>query len=323
VPNLLRLAAQAAPYFRPKPGQSTSDWLNRFTRNRQVHRLVDNVAGAFFAAAGGDLPAEVFLHYMTEGSAFKKIGYAPGGTVEVWNPLARYVEKAGGEVWLNSPAIRLIPGKDGLISGAEINRQGSKVAVGARVVVSNIGPLNTIRLAGDETFSSAYAEDVERSTDGAAIITVHFASQTPLAEWPGLALAGKSRRLTYAGNFSAPELRRIKRQGRWFLYSGASTPRPARGAFDLEAEKTLLMADLKDYFPGFDESMIVAIDVAAHEWPAQRAIAGYDLPVETPVANLWNVGDGVKAWADAGTAACVRTADKVVGQVVARIPVGR
>lgn len=67
--------------------------------------------------------------------------------------------------------------------------------------------------------------------------------------------------------------------------------------------------------------MIVAIDVTAHECPAQRAITGYDLPIETPVANLWSVGDGVKEFGDAGTAACTRTANRAVEQVSENFPI--
>jgi hypothetical protein len=73
---------------------------------------------------------------------------------------------------------------------------------------------------------------------------------------------------------------------------------------------------------GFDQyATILAWDITAHEWPAQRAITGHDLPVETPVRNLWNVGDGVKLGANAGTAACVRTADAVVSQILSTFPV--
>lgn len=321
VPNLLKFIGSVAPVFRPKKGQSTTEWVNRFTRNKRIHNLVDNVCGAFFAGSGEDVLAEVFLFCLTQGTSFKSIGYTVGGTIEVWKGLSNWIESQGGEVWLNSPVKRLIFGSDGLVTGAEIEHEGQTVSVSVDVVVSNVGPLNTVRIAGAENFPVGYAESVEKATDGAAIITMHFASPKPLVQWPGLALIGKSRRLTYAGNFSAPEQKRILRPGEWYLYSGASTPRPARGDFDLEKEKQLLIADLKDYFPGFDESMIVAIDVTAHEWPAQRAITGFDLPIETPVANLWNVGDGVKEFGDAGTAACTRTANRAVKQVIESFPI--
>jgi hypothetical protein len=70
-----------------------------------------------------------------------------------------------------------------------------------------------------------------------------------------------------------------------------------------------------------DEATILAVDVTARDWPAQRAVTGYDLPIQTPVANLWNVGDGVKPWGEAGTAACAETARAAVEQIVARYPV--
>jgi phytoene desaturase len=321
VPNLLKFIGSISPGRRPEKGESTTQWLNRFTRSKRIHNLVDNVCGAFFAGAGSDVPAEVLLYCLTEGTSFKNIGYPVGGTIEVWKGLANYIESRGGEVWLNSPVKRLLFGSDGLVSGAEIEHEGQIVVVSARVAISNAGPLNTVRLSGAANFPAGYAESVEKATDGAAIITMHFASSRPLVKWPGLALIGQSRRMTYAGNFSAPEQRRILRPGEWYLYSAASTPRPARGPFDLDKERELLIADIRDYFPGFDESMLLATDVTAHEWPAQRAITGYDLPIETPVANLWNVGDGVKEFGDAGTAACTRTANRAVNQAVEKFPI--
>lgn len=318
LPTILRFIT-AIPAFRPRPGQSTTEWFNRFSKNETVHGLLDNVLGGFFAATGRDLPAKSLVAYLIKGSGFKNLGYPPGGTIEVWKPLVQAIEARGSRVWLNAPASELVIGPTGYVSGAVIERDGARVTVGADVVVSNTGPLNTVRIAGAQNFPAGYAESVEQQTDGGAIITVHFASKAPLVDWPALALAGKSRRFTYAGNYSAPEHQRSKPG--WYLYSAASTPRPARGAFDLESEKALLLADIRDHFHGFDDhARVLAWDVTAHDWPAQRAITGYDLPVETPIANLWNVGDGVKLGADAGTAACVRTADEVVGQILNKFP---
>jgi phytoene dehydrogenase-like protein len=317
-PRLLKAVTRVAPWLRPAPGQSVTAWLGRITRNKAVHKLVDNVVGAMFAASGDDLPADVFLHYFVNGSAFKTIGLAPGGTIEVWKPLADVVTENGGQVWLNSTVSKLTIGHDGLVDGAIVERDGASVVVRARMVVSDVGPLATVALAGEDNLPPGYTQDVRRVTDPSAIITVHFASRKPLADFDGLALIAKSRRLVYAANFSAPEQRRTP--AGWHLYCGASVPRPARGQFDLESEKSLLLADLGEQFPGFDDAKILKISVTAHDWPAQRAVTGYDLPVETPIANLWNVGDGVKLWGQAGTAACAETARVVVDQIVARYP---
>jgi len=46
------------------------------------------------------------------------------------------------------------------------------------------------------------------------------------------------------------------------------------------------------------------------DWPPQRAVAGFDLPPGTPVANLRNAADGVKEYADRGVTACLETAQE-------------
>jgi hypothetical protein len=52
------------------------------------------------------------------------------------------------------------------------------------------------------------------------------------------------------------------------------------------------------------------------DWPAQRSIAGLDLPRETPLENLWNVGDGVREYANGGIQACAESGRLAVSQVL-------
>jgi hypothetical protein len=108
----------------------------------------------------------------------------------------------------------------------------------------------------------------------------------------------------------------------WHLYAGTSVPKPAVGHFDEAAEIELVLADLRDQIPGFTDARILSTVVTRDDWPPQRAVAGFDLPNTTPIANLWNVGDGVKEYANGGTTACAETAKLVVEQIVARFPVG-
>jgi len=290
-PHVFAAISRGLPWFRPKKNEPLRSWLNRFTRSKSIHGLIDNVVGAMFAASADELPADVFVHYFTRDTAFKKIGMPPGGTIETWEPFAGVINAAGGTIWLHSTVSRLTFGLDGLVDGAVVERSdGATVNVSCRLAVSNAGPLATIRLGRAENFPAGYAEEIEEWSNPAAIITVHFASRTPLAEFPCLAIFSKTRRLAYAGNFSAIELNRAPRG--WHLYCGASVPRPCRGEFDIEKEKALLLQDLHEQFPGFDERQIITIDVTAHDWPAQRAVTGFDQPQATPLANLWNVGDG-------------------------------
>ena len=52
------------------------------------------------------------------------------------------------------------------------------------------------------------------------------------------------------------------------------------------------------------------------DWPAARTCPGYNMPQETPIANLWNVGDSVIAYGDGGTQACAETGKKAAEMAV-------
>lgn len=310
--------ATLLPVLKPKKGQMVCDWLNKFSKNAGFHAFMNKVCGSMFAGSTKDVPADAFYHYLTKGSMFKKLGFPVGGTIEVWKPMADVVIETGGAVWLNSSVKRLTCGPDGRINGAVIEKDGREISVRAHIAVSNTGPLMTNELVGAKNLPEPYVQSVKDETASGALITVNFASKMPLAKFPGMAFFTKSRRAVYAANLSDPAQKRAP--DGWHLYAVASLPEPAIGAFDLEHEKRLLVEDVKEHFPGFREDMILSFEVTAHDWPAQRAIMGRDLPTDTPIDNLWNVGDGVKPWGDAGTVACAQSARIVVEAIQEKFP---
>jgi hypothetical protein len=110
----------------------------------------------------------------------------------------------------------------------------------------------------------------------------------------------------------------------WNLYVATAVPQPSVGDFDSAAETELLFADIRDTIPEFDtRARVLSVVVTRDDWPPQRAVAGFDLPFTTPLTNLWNVGDGVKEYANGGTTACAETAKLVVDRIVAADPPGR
>jgi phytoene desaturase len=150
------------------------------------------------------------------------------------------------------------------------------------------------------------------------MLAVNFATREPLVGAPGLLLFSRTERLCYVANFTdtCPEMA----PPGWHLYVGASVPEPAVGDFDEDLERGLLLADLREQLPGFDRARILSTAVLRDGWPPQRAVAGHDLPPATPLANLWNVGDGVKEYANGGTTACAETARLVVDRIRERFP---
>ena len=301
----------------PEDQISTAEWVSRYTKNERVHGIFRNMCASIFAVGSEDLPARVFLTYFTRKSAFKRFGFHPDGTIGLWRGLADVVESHGGEVWLCTTAAEIVSDGD-RVTGVELNRAGEKVSVATSVVVSDVGPAATIELLGEENVPSDYQDLVKKGDRPTAMISVNFASRHRLVDVPGMLSFATSRRLAYIATFTdtCPEM---APQG-WHLYVGTSVPKPSIGDFDEAAETELLLADLRDNIDQFDErARILSIAVTRDDWPPQRAVAGFDLPHDTPFAGLWNVGDAVKEYANGGTTACAETAQLVTDKILAAL----
>lgn len=301
----------------PGSEMSTAEWVGKYSRNEAVQGVFRNMCASVFAVGSEELPARVFLTYFTRKSAFKRFGFCPAGTIGVWQSLADSVVGNGGQVWLSSEVERLHVA-DGRVTGATVVRDGERVEVTCRVAVSDTGPAGTVAMVGEENLPADYREQVRIKDRPCSMLAVNFASRERLVDVPGMLLFSKSERLCYVANFTdtCPEM---APEG-WNLYVAASVPEPSVGDFDADAEVALLKKDLQEQVPGFDGARILSVTVMRDGWPPQRAVAGYDLTSETPIANLWNVGDGVKEYANGGTTACAETAKLVTERILADFP---
>ncbi len=299
----------------PEHSLSTAEWLRGYTKNETVHGMFRNMCGSIFAVSTEELPARVFLTYFTRKSAFKRFGYHPEGTIGLWRALAAAITRDGGEIRLSTEveSLRVV---EGTVTEAVL-AQGEVVR--ARVVVSDVGPAATVRLLGENVLPEDYLAAVKRADRPAAMITVNFASRERLIDVPGMLGFAKTRRMAYMAHFTevCPEMA----PPGWNLFVATSVPQPSVGDFDEAAETDLLFADINDVIPDFaTRARVLSVVVTRDDWPPQRAVAGFDLPPETPLANLWNVGDGVKEYANGGTTACAETAKIVAAAIVERFP---
>jgi phytoene desaturase len=299
----------------PEDEMTTAEWVSKYTNNEGVHGIFRNMCASVFAVGSEDLPARVFLTYFTRKSAFKRFGFHPRGTIGLWQSLADVVTSHGGEIWLSTEATKIVV--DGTkVTGVHAEREGVAVEIASPIVVSDVGPAAAVALIGADNVPDDYKELVKRGDRPTAMISVNFASQHRLVDVPGMLSFAKSRRLAYIANFTdvCPEMA----PAGWNLYVGTAVPKPSVGDFDEKTETDLLLQDLRDEIDGFDQrARILNIAVTRDGWPPQRAVAGFDLPRDTPFEGLWNVGDAVKEYANGGTTACAETAQLVVDEIVA------
>ncbi|MFT4262244.1 MAG: hypothetical protein QM572_02585, partial [Nocardioides sp.] len=228
------------------------------------------------------------------------------------------VESHSVPPWLSTPVTGIAVDRD-TVTGVTVSRDGEEVTLTAPVVVSDVGPFATLDLVGRDNLPADYVELITERNRPCSMITVNFASRERLIEAPGMLSFAKSRRLAYIANFTdiCPEM---APEG-WHLYVGTAVPEPAIGDFDEKAETEILLEDLREQVPGFDEkARILSTTITRDGWPPQRAVAGFDLPHTTPLLGLWNVGDAVKEYANGGTTACAETAEIVVEEIARAYP---
>ncbi len=288
----------------PEAKLSTAQWLAQYTSNETVHAIFRNLCAAIFAANADELPARAFLTYFAVKGAFKRFGFCPRGTVGIWDDLSAAIRSRGSELWLGS-AVSGLQVQDGQVSAVDITTAGGTRRVTARSLISNIGPCATAALPGAQALGADYLALSRSTPRPAANIVINFATQERLLDVPGLITFGLTRRLCNMGELTAtcPELA----PPRWFLYVAYAVPKPALGDFDEASEVEAALQDLRDLFPGFAQARMLSVRVMRGDWPAQRSCAGFDMAQDTPLQNLWHVGDAVKDYGDGGTQACALT----------------
>ena len=299
----------------PDEQLSVKAWLSGLTKNKTIHALFRNLCAAIFAVNSDEMPAKAFLTYFIQKGAFRRFGFSPTGTLGLMQGLADVVEK-NGEVWLDT-SVTALRVEDGRVAGATLSRAGQTVDVQPSIVISNAGPAATVALCGREHFDPDYLARMDRDLKATANIVVNVASREPLLDIPGIVTFGITRRLCNLANLTAtcPELA----PDGWHLAVAYGVPIPAVGDFDEEAEIAATLDDLRDEIKDFDQrARILSVRVMKGDWPAQRSIAGLDLPRDTPLDNLWNVGDGVREYANGGVQACAESAKLAVEAVSRR-----
>lgn len=293
---------------------TVKQWLTGYTKNDTVHAIFRNLCAAIFAVNSDELPVRAFMTYFLQKGAFRAFGFSPTGTLGLMQGLADAVTDKGGEVWLNSE-VGALHVHESRVRSATIHRAGETLELEAEVVISNAGPHATVELTGREHFDAEYLNRMDRDLKATANIVVNIDSDEPLMEPPGIITFGITRRLCNMANLTAtcPELAPANRH----LYVAYAVPIPAVGEFDEETEIEATLDDLRDNFERFDErAEVLSIKVMRGDWPAQRSIAGLDLPRATMLENLWNVGDGVREYANGGIQACAESGKLAVEEVL-------
>lgn len=270
---------------------SLKEWLTKHTQHEAIHGIFHAMVSATMAATLDEVSAHEYFVYLRKLKGFREWGFCPQGSIALPEELAQVVRSRGGEVWTRCRATRILSEK-GVATGALIRRDGEVKRVDSQVVISNCGPAKTVELAGTENLGAAYVQQMKRILRPAALIMIQVASDVSLIDIPYL-LVTKARRVNVIiqPTTVCPEL---APPGKHLVLIGAG-PTVSTETIDWREEIEFCMEDVTELFPHFHDHAEVLLKRAFHgDWPGMHSLPGHDMPWETPITNLYNVGDGVK-----------------------------
>jgi phytoene desaturase len=296
------------------------EWARRYTRSKTVLSLFQSLAASIFTVNADELPAGVFFRNLRETGGYKRFGFAPHGNAAVADALAAAIVERGGRVERGVTITNVTVDADRVVGVNGVAADGSALRWAARAVISNVGPRNTAKLLVGSRAEAAFNRRV-RDVQTTSMLALAFSAREEIVPHPGIWAFTDTERLCNLANLSAtcPELAPPGRT----LYEAYSAPRPSvGGAYDADAERLLLEADLRRLIPGFRSAETVLFKAMRGDLtPAQQARPGYDLDVRTPLPNLVEVGDGVKPYGWIGTTACAQTAHLAVDALMEQLRV--
>jgi phytoene dehydrogenase-like protein len=294
-------------------GLNFKDWLSQYTDNDILHSVFNAITNAIPGTPYFEIPAaSVFAWFSVMGGS-REMCIAPKGNLVNMENLARIV-KANGDLWLDSQAKHIIIG-DGEAKGVIVEREGKEIEITCQVVISDIGPKATVELVGGENFNEDYLGAVRLTHKPNTTCHCFVASDRPL--WPesgdpAILMIENSRRLkavvplsNISSHFAPPG------QHLMFCLAPATT---SEVTMDPEVEKTQLLLDLQEQFPLFikyGRVLKIVVKNVDNELPAIRAMLNNMMPNDTPINNLYNVGDATCEYGLIGATGAAKTGRQV------------
>ena len=293
------------------------DWLLQYTDNELAHEIFDVIATTMVAGHSYELPASAIFAFFVKMAGFREVGMPPHGNVAEMEKLAKVI-RANGDVWTDCPAIRIVV-QGGRAKAVVFQKEGSKVEIFCQAVISDIDPKKVVEMAGEEKFDEGYLRTLRLGIRPKPVTLCFVASDRPL--WPEdgspaiLMLTGTRRITTMIPLSSAvPE---TAPSGQHLLFAFGCA-RSSAVHIDKEEEIRQVTLDLKEQLPLFEKhGRILKIDPRDidDDFPEVRGRYDFRTPTETPIKNLYNVGDAVIPFGLVGTTAVVHTARQVAETV--------
>ena len=314
--KIMNALRRAMAWNEPSNSISLRDWLLQYTTNEKT-------LGVFRASWQiEEVTARAVIAEMKTMSSMP-YGYAINGNESMWQPLAQFIKAHGGDVWTRCRVTKILV-EDDMAKGVVLHRKKDKeeTQINSKVVISNVGPYGTIRLAGEEKFDRGYLKDVKETIKTFPWLAFQVLSSQPILDFASVGFPVDTRIVnwTLCPASLVPE---VCPPGKYLTYVGAWIP--ANPPWNLEKYLDLAMKDLLEYAPKYEkygEGIFHCAYFLRQEWPMYRSYDGHSMYQKTSIENLYNVGDAVFDKGHAGMWGAEVSGKNVANDVMQRIKPG-
>ena len=266
------------------------DWLLQSSQNEAIHDIFQAQITTWCGMNSNELPAGEFIHTLLSFQGKDRFRIPKNGLKDIIDAFEKSIKDNGGQIY-NFTTVKEIIVQDYMVRGI-VAQKDNRIEIEANIVISNAGPQKTIELAGTDYFSEEYLE-LASEIKPAVGMDYLFTTDKPLLDFSGTLYTPDTRRKV---SWSVPTMMwpEHAQDGKHLLH-GFAVPESTLD-YNPVKEQEIFMQDLMDVFPSFEEygGKLLLRRNFCGQWPCTRSWQGYDIGQETPVRNLYNVGDGVK-----------------------------
>ena len=271
---------------RPK-GTTLQAWLNSQIKDEWLVRFADAFCGWALSLRSDEIPVEEIFEIIENMYRFGGPGVPIGGCKGVTDALESIIVAHGGKIHTGTEISKILV-ENGKAAGVLIGEEAYK----ADLVISNLGHVATACLCGDVLSGekgSEYLRKLETLKPSAGI-KICLAADEPLVGHSGVLLTPYAKRVNGINEVTQVDPK-LAPPGKHLTMSHQYVA--PENVKNLEAEIELGLQDLKEIFPG-KKYEILLIQSYHDNWPVNRVASGMDPGNETPIPELYVVGDGAK-----------------------------
>lgn len=260
------------------------EWIEKRMKNELLLRIADSFCGWALSVDSGEVSAGEMAAITKNVNKFGGPGIPLGGCGGVTKALVREFEKLGGKIFYRAEVER-IEVEDSAAKGLATKEDNHDFDI----IISDVGPKATVKLCGEENFPGSYVREIKNVQEAAGI---------------KISIACKRAMLGHSGVLFTPQAQRIDGLNEVTNADPSLAPKGKHLLMSHQAldalqnatkEAKLGIEDLHAIFPDFDKHCkVLAVQVYKSGWPVNRAISGVYVSPETPIKNLYCVGDAIK-----------------------------